>query len=232
MLLFSLTVNAQIKFGFKAGATFAKLKPSSTSGMVTDYNILAGFQGGTFTEIPLGNYFSVQPELLFSTKGAISKTETSYPVPSNTGYTEYQISLKATFTPMYLDFPIHLKVNFASISSDKLTISFGPVFSYGLGGKAKISGSMNGTKIMGEAYLFKNEKPVIKDEYGNNLSVEAEATAILKRFDIGVSGFVSYEIKSHYLIGISYQIGLKDIGNNSDEELRNRCLSITMGYKF
>jgi hypothetical protein len=232
MLLLCQMAGAQIKFAMKAGATFSTFKASSTSGTVSDYKTIVGFQGGPMAEISLSNYFSIQPELLFSTKGAITEAEETYPMPSSTGYTEYHIKLKATITPMYIDLPLHLKINLTSLSSGKFSIGMGPLFSYGLGGKAKITGSINDTKLTGEASIFNSEKPILKDENGNDLSGDAEAESMLKRFDIGLSSFASFELKNHFLMILSYQLGLKDISKSSDEKLHNRCFIVSLGYKF
>lgn len=232
MFLYCLVAISQVKFGAKAGSTFAKFEPSSTTGMISDYTTQVGFQGGIFTEFTLNNYFSLKPELLFSMKGAISKLEETYNVPGSTGYSEYQIILKSTITPLYIDLPVHFKISFASVSSDKFTIGVGPLIALGLSGKAKITGSLNGSKITGEASLFKNEKPVLKDEYGNDISGNAPASSLLKRFDLGISCFAGYEFKGRILLIAGYQHGLRDINKEGDEELRTQCLTVSLGYKF
>lgn len=68
-LLFALmtiaTVNSQ-NFGVKAGLNFASISGEDFE----DFDAKTGFHFGVVAEIMLSEVFSVQPELLFSTRGA------------------------------------------------------------------------------------------------------------------------------------------------------------------
>jgi hypothetical protein len=230
-MFFCLTAQSQVKFGIQAGATFSGYKSTTDDGVVLDYKMLTGYQGGGFAEITLNNYFSVQPGLMFSTRGAKVKFLQTFIVPSNTGYSTVNVTLKATITPLYIDVPLFFKVSFASVGSDKFTIGVGPLFSYGVGGKMKIKGNLGSTGITGEAKVFSDGTMSIKDQYNHEYS-DGQADALLKRFDIGASCFAAYEFNQHILLNIGYQHGLRDIRNDSGEKLRNRCLTIMVGYKF
>ncbi len=63
---------AQIAFGAKAGLNLANW---TTDG----HNTLSAFQGGAVCQFPLGDYFSIQPELLYEGKG----TDLSDFIPNN-----------------------------------------------------------------------------------------------------------------------------------------------------
>jgi hypothetical protein len=132
---------------------------------------------------------------------------------------------------LYIDFPVYLKVGFPSAQSDKLNIGAGPFFSYGIGGKAKIKCSANSEKVTAEVKLFSEDELVLEDNYGIRYS-SRENAAILKRFDAGFGGFISYEFNSRVVLCLNYKYGLKNISGNPDEDLWNRCLNISVGYKF
>jgi hypothetical protein len=54
-------------FGVKGGANYSNQYDSQTSDFTATSKI--GFAGGAFLNVPLGKYFGVQPEILFSQKG-------------------------------------------------------------------------------------------------------------------------------------------------------------------
>jgi len=62
------TTHAQIKFGLKAGLNLSNISGSEVSGakMKTDFN------GGAFVQIPVGEMFAVQPEVVYSGQGTKS----------------------------------------------------------------------------------------------------------------------------------------------------------------
>ena len=68
--------NAQnsIRFGIKGGLNVSNLITSD----VNTQNALYGYNAGVFLKLPLNNYFSLQPELLYTTKGAELNYNNSY----------------------------------------------------------------------------------------------------------------------------------------------------------
>lgn len=73
--LIGFTIQAQIKFGIKAGANFTSFSGSDAKleGMSPKYKV--GFAGGGLVNIQLSEMFSLQPELLYSMEGATYKYE-------------------------------------------------------------------------------------------------------------------------------------------------------------
>lgn len=69
--LTAFTIQAQIRFGAKAGANFSTLTGSDAT---MDGNVSpkykTGFAGGALVNVPLSNQFSLQPEVLYSMEGA------------------------------------------------------------------------------------------------------------------------------------------------------------------
>lgn len=85
------------QLGIKAGLNLSNMSVEGAD----DSNILPGFHVGAFTSVPIGtSAFSVQPEVLFSTKGM--KAEYTGIV---TGETTYRLN--------YIDIPVYLVYNLA-----------------------------------------------------------------------------------------------------------------------
>ncbi len=100
------TAFSQTTLGAKAGLNLSNLSMEDAS----DKNMLAGFHGGLFVNMPLSGSFSVQPELLFSQKGAKWTSETSI------ADSEVKLNLN------YLEVPVNLVYNLA----EDFDFQFGP----------------------------------------------------------------------------------------------------------
>ena len=80
-LIFTITANAQIKYGVKAGVN---LSQNTVSTLTFDdgcyhewesHNFLTGFHISGHVNFSLGKYFGIQPELSFSTQGGKYKSQ-------------------------------------------------------------------------------------------------------------------------------------------------------------
>ncbi len=121
LTMITLNVNAQdetmdtrdqIQFGAKVGANYANVYDSE--GEEFDADPKLGMAVGAFISIPIGTYFGIQPEVLYSQKGF-----------SATGRI---LGLKYDFerTTSYLDVPLYIAIK----PSEFITIVAGPQFSY------------------------------------------------------------------------------------------------------
>jgi hypothetical protein len=113
------TVKAQkeINFGIKGGINFSNM----TSDYFAENNSKTGFNIGVIAEIPMGDKFSIQPEILYSTQGADVKIKMNGGGPLLTKY-----SLN------YILIPVLAKVYF----SNNWSIDFGPSFNFLINDKA------------------------------------------------------------------------------------------------
>ncbi|MEC4049912.1 porin family protein [Flavobacterium sp. SUN046] len=109
-------------FGLKIGANYSNVYDSKGDDFVADAKF--GIAAGGFVSIPIGRYFGIQPEVLFSQKGYKS-----------TG-TFLGSSYSMTRTSDYIDVP--LLVSFKPI--ENVSLLFGPQFSYLLEQKDKFTG--------------------------------------------------------------------------------------------
>ncbi len=119
------TVNAQEywNFGVKGGVNFTNM----TSDGFDDTNSRTGFNIGLLAEIPAGDRFSVQPEVLYSTQG----TEATRTVAGNTYTGEYQLD--------YIQVPILAKFYLV----DGLALEAGPSFDFLVNEKYDFSGTLS-----------------------------------------------------------------------------------------
>jgi hypothetical protein len=118
----------EVKFGVKGGMNLSHL----TIDGANDKNIIPGYHFGGFVGIPLAGSFSVQPELLYSTKG------TKWVEERSTFTSDVRLKLN------YLELPINLVYNLAR----DVDFQFGPYvgFLMGANSDAKITsgtGSVN-----------------------------------------------------------------------------------------
>lgn len=97
-------------FGIKGGVNFSNLYTED----VDDNNVLTSFNVGLFVSMPLTSFIAIQPEFLYSRKGAELVYDNA--VASGTG----------KFKLNYIEAPILLKVNL----TENLNIHAGPYFAY------------------------------------------------------------------------------------------------------
>lgn len=100
--------NAQI--GVKGGVNFSNMYVED----VDDNNVLTSFNAGFYASIPLTSSIAIQPELLYSRKGAELE------------YNNLLAEGKAKFKLNYIEMPVLLKVNV----TDNINIHAGPYFAY------------------------------------------------------------------------------------------------------
>lgn len=126
----------RISMGIKGGVNLSNIYDSQSNDF--QYDSKLGFAAGVFIAIPIGTYFGIQPELLFSQKGV--KGTGSVLVSDYT----------FTRTTNYLDVPLLIAVK----PLNEVTVLFGPQFSY----------LLNQTNSFNSDFGNVN----IKDEYDND----------------------------------------------------------------
>lgn len=102
----------KLSLGVKGGINLSNVYDSDGEDFVADAKV--GFALGGFVSIPIGKYFGIQPEVLFSQKGFKSSG------------TFLGSSYEMTRTSNFIDVPI--LVSFKPVES--VSILFGPQFSY------------------------------------------------------------------------------------------------------
>ena len=121
--LVSIVSYSQISWNAKVGMNMSNLTGLEENSMKVGFNVGVGMEY-QFTEM-----WSIQPSLLFSTKG----TKQDF---SEDGYKD-----EYTYNPMYLELPIMAAARFAIADNQNIVVKAGPYLAYGIGGKVKNSWS-------------------------------------------------------------------------------------------
>lgn len=111
ILIVAFAANAQVSLGIKGGLNFANIDAAGDPSSKTGYHF------GSFAEIGLGG-FNLQPEVLFSVKGA------------------------EDFDLSYLEVPVLFKKDFAKV----LNVHIGPQFGFLTSAKAQINNNEEDVK--------------------------------------------------------------------------------------
>lgn len=110
--MYAQSSSDQLHIGVKAGANYSNMYDSQNKEYSADGKI--GFAAGAFVSIPIGTYFGIQPELLFSQKGFKATNSV------------FGNDVSLTRTTSYIDVPIFLAVK----PSEMVTILVGPQYSF------------------------------------------------------------------------------------------------------
>jgi hypothetical protein len=122
-LMFTVVnMEAQVKFGPKVGLNLSTMTLKAL-GISVDPKTLAGFHLGVISEITLTNSLTLQPGILYSTKGSKYKIDTE----------------EFSMAPSFLEIPVNVLYGF-DLGGAKLDLFAGPYFAYGIGGKSKSGG--------------------------------------------------------------------------------------------
>ena len=249
LIFINIQMQGQVRFGIKGGMNMSNFDMSSKQGIVVDFSNRFAFHAGGFAEIPIGGFFSVQPELLFSSKGAHCEISETFSFPPTTGKGNLTQITKQTYAPGIIELPVYLKAGFEA-GPGKFIVGVGPYVAYGVGGKMKAKmkmtipnfppGEPDKTIAVGKGKMdvFKTDKLKMRFTnidalYSYDTEVEFDK-ALLKRFDYGLSGFVGYELNLGIFISAGFQKGLYNIDNYDEEgdKLKNKTITLSVGYKF
>lgn len=108
--------SSNFKFGIKGGVNFSNLYTQN----VESNNVLTGFNLGIFAKLPITSSFAIQPELLYTTKGA------------QLTYNNYFVNGTAKFNLNYIELPVLLVVNL----TNNFNLHAGPYVAYLVDGTA------------------------------------------------------------------------------------------------
>ena len=196
-------IRAQIQLGVKAGINSATVHiPSIEPGVSTKSRI--DFQGGFIVDMPVTRSFSLQPAVLFSSKG--SRVHALL-IDGNTGSTISGI--KNSIKLNYAEIPVLALFKRRLGQTCQLYGGVGPYVGLGLGGT--ITSSL--ASIAEHNVVFGSGSP------GSNT---------FRRWDYGVSAAAGVEL-GQFQIGVNYGYGLVDLGSAINRAY-NRVLGVTAGF--
>jgi hypothetical protein len=200
--LLPVTLSAQNmskwSFGVEFGLNYSN-SSEDTSPLQKECPILPRI--GVSLEYNLFESWYVQSGIEYSMKGLKSSGETEF------------LKASVELDQQVIQMPILLNYKFA-LNKFKIVPGAGIYYSYGVGGKTKAIGQVNG-----------NEIDITKTTFGN----------ILKHQDMGLIFKLSSQL-DHFLLNLSYEYGLKNIGIanvlGAPLDYKNRVASISVGYLF
>lgn len=200
-----------IKFGVKAGITLPKFSVEGDDEGVIKSD-LSFYIGGT-VDLPVSEIFSVQPGIILSGKGFKAEIDESFSEAGITG----SVSGTAKKNLLYIEVPVNAVFSFP-IGDGKIFLGAGPYYAMAVSGKDKFKGAVQ----IGDQIETTNSSEAI--EFGKD--------AELKRGDFGVNFLGGYELGNGFNIHAGYGLGLSNISQNPDATVKNRVLSVGVGFSF
>jgi hypothetical protein len=128
LAIFTLTSGYSQYLGLKGGLNFSNLNIEANEG-----ELLLGYHAGAFLNIPLSDAFSVQPEVLFATKGS----KTSYNIEI------LELQGESTLRLNYIEVPLLGVLNLGDVAQ----INFGPYLGFLSTAKFDLEGDFSGSEF-------------------------------------------------------------------------------------
>lgn len=245
-------VYGQVRIGPKVGATMATM-PAAVENMVhpefmwwdLDYletfdpGYIPGFQVGLMVEIPILDFFALQPEILYSAKGFTQDVTDMYFEP---GYGDPDDKYIFQMKNYYVEVPVLGKFIY-NTGGTEVALLAGPYFGYATNGSFREVGTWTYENSEGDEYTEK-EWYGYRICYGNK-----DYNDYVHRYDVGATVGAGVRIpigcENSVLFDFRYNHGFIDYNNWNNLEdvlemikpedytaLTNRNFSFTMGYTF
>lgn len=174
-----------------------------------NYNIRLGGHAAFLADLKIGKVFSIEPGLMFITKGY----KGIYAVPNESDF-------RVKYNTFYMDIPILAKFNWNPKENFRVYGGVGPVIGFGLFGKIKPDNMTAGQEV----YFDDNYPEVPKSNKKIDFGKEN------KRIDVGLMVTTGINV-SKFRVGVFYNQGLRNISLNQFKT-RNRVFGISAGYTF
>jgi hypothetical protein len=224
LLCLSLGVNQlfaqKVNWGVKAGLNSSTIVHPSQSQSATGVNNfidqrITGYHVGIFSDIAFEK-FSVQPALIYSTKGG--RYENSAENYSTSGVVRLYVNNKTVLN--YLEIPVNVlyKIPF---SKGKIFIGGGPYAAIGLSGKYDNS-------VQAIAYYSGGPFTASSKSQGNIVFGSGNNDYRLLDFGLGLLGGV--ELKNGLLFSANYSTGLSNTTRSTSITTKNNLFGFSVGY--
>ena len=212
MLLF-IGANAQVGFGVKAGGNASFLSKATAEELgvketVDASKMIIGFHAGAFANLSFGEFFGLQPEILYSAQGGKYSADIFFDDPTAVGDISFKLS--------YINVPVMFEVKPAT----NFSILVGPQIGLLVGKKMVVSDGSVDVTIKGSE---------LEDEMGDD--------AKFNSIDFSAAVGAQYTIANHFVIGARYNIGFNPFMKSTDSSIKtsgwaNNTIQLSLGYKF
>jgi len=192
-------------FGIKGGLNIANIQGDDWG----ESDPLVGACVGIFTSIGINDVFSLQPEVLFTMKGA------------KTDYSPYFLLIEKD-TLYYIEFPFLAKFTLPNESNVHLSLYGGLSLGFLLGTKYELKGV--------DAILVANMLGVNTEGTFEDLGLNTSPFELGFVFGAGISHDLT---KGAFIVDMRYNIGMTDILDVTPAfDAKNGVFSIMTGYAF
>lgn len=227
IILVTLTssAGAQLNFGIKAGANLSNIHQDykyRTDEFGTKMKV--GFHIGLISDMPLNEMLSLQPGILFTSKGWNFDTDDFNNMIEVDGYRRVSLS--------YLEIPLNV-----AFKSNAFQVYAGPYLAIGIGGKNKMDYTIS---FPGKPVTYKDEWK-LKPKFGEVKEADLEeGGAWYAGLDYGLNFGLGYTVGSILIQG-GYSLGLGNMrpkyeddsaNDRSDHKDSNRVITISVSYLF
>lgn len=219
-LSFSVGTFAQIEskkklfFDFRVGLNSSEMDIKDAN---YDKKIKPGFHFGVVTAYKFYDNIQFQSGIYATRKGLKQKTTTEE--ISESGSYRHIKSAKVTTDANYILMPLMLGWESNYERTWIFNVNAGVYGAWGFSGKTKERGT--------ETIYFTSASSTTSysEKYDTFTSTN------LKKSDYGLIGSIGvvYDI---FTINLNYEYGLRNVSNNIDRELKNRNLSLSLGFRF
>ncbi|WP_181307796.1 porin family protein [Rufibacter sp. XAAS-G3-1] len=200
----SYATQAQTTFGIKGGVNYSNLSGDLKD--ETRFNNKVGFAGGVYLNVPVvGDFFSIQPEVLYSNKGFKYDDQTfSDPLGLNT----YRKEGTANFN--YLDVPV-----LARVKAGALFFEAGPQVSYLV-------------SVNDKTKTFRNDE--LQDATTSSKSKEGYSD-----FEVGYAAGLGFATQGGISLGLRYNGAFSDLTDDSPargdfKDARHSLFQLSVGF--
>lgn len=220
-LLVTIAVDAQIGVKRKVFSEF-RVGANSSEMDIENGNwgkrAKIGFHFGLSTSYKFYDSFYVQSGAYLTKKGLKQKekkTEVDYPTALTT-----ETNIMHTIDANYVQIPLMLGWESQELKSWSFNVNAGIYGAWGFEGETKERGTI--TRTVGSA---------LPDVENVSEKYDTFSSSGLKKFDYGMIGSIGvvYEIFS---LNLGYEYGLYNVSNTGNRDLKNRNLTLSLGFRF
>ena len=210
-----------VKYGIKAGLNFSNLNitPAIDGVQPTDNSSQMGIAAGFILHIPLSDKWFINPEVLYSQKGA------SFNYAFTHDYELNQRDEYKTTNPLTLSY-VELNPTISYKANDKLALNFGPSVSF----------------LIGEDYDY-TQDPV--RDITNTAHILTDGLVETASLDVGLNLGISYFFTEHFFVDSRVYTGFIEVASaiqpyevitsiipNPAYTLKNRAIVLSLSYLF
>ena len=210
-----------VKYGIKVGLNFSNfnITPAIDGVKPTDNSSQMGIAAGFIVHIPLSDKWFINPEVLYSQKGA------SFNYAFTHDYELNQRDEYKTTNPLTLSY-VELNPTISYKANDKLALNFGPSVSF----------------LIGEKYDY-TQDPV--RDITNTAHILTDGLVETASLDVGLNLGISYFFTEHFFVDSRVYTGFLEvasatqpyeeiINNNPDPAytLKNSAIVLSLAYLF